>query len=88
MNIFKKDKSESVADSVPDNRDTVQPDNDGEQVMTKMDKARIVFTEMYGQEGIKRKDIIARFISDCALTKAGASTYYAKIKKQFHKGDK
>ena len=47
---------------------------------TKMDLAKDVFSRMYNKNGIKRKDIIKAFIEDCGLTKAGAGTYYAKIK--------
>ena len=47
---------------------------------TKMDLAKDVFSRMYGKNDIKRKDIIKAFIEDCGLTKAGAGTYYAKIK--------
>ncbi|URQ90752.1 hypothetical protein [Pseudoalteromonas sp. SCSIO 43101] len=49
---------------------------------TKMDKATQVYLKMKLQDGIKRKDIIAAFISTCGLTPAGASTYYQKIKKK------
>lgn len=49
---------------------------------TKMDKATRVYLKMMLQEGIRRKDIIAEFISTCGLTPAGASTYYQKIKKK------
>jgi hypothetical protein len=35
---------------------------------------------MYGNDGVKRKDIIQAFISDRAgLTKAGAGTYHSKL---------
>ena len=53
-----------------------------EKILTKKDLARDVFKRMYGKPGTKRKDIIAAFIKDCDLTKAGASTYYADIKKK------
>jgi hypothetical protein len=50
---------------------------------TKMDKARIVFNEMFGKDGIARKDVILAFQSDkVKLTKAGSSTYYAKLKRE------
>ena len=51
---------------------------------TKVDKARIVFKEMFGMDGIARKDIIQAFQSDrVKLTKAGAGTYYAKLKREY-----
>ncbi|MBV1877639.1 MAG: hypothetical protein KUG79_08355 [Pseudomonadales bacterium] len=50
---------------------------------TKMDNARIVFSEMFGKDGIARKDIILEFQSHrVKLTKAGAGTYYAKLKRE------
>lgn len=49
---------------------------------TKVDKATKLFFSMYGKEGVKRKDIIAAFITKCELTPAGASTYYQNIKKK------
>jgi hypothetical protein len=50
---------------------------------TKMDKARIVFKEMFGKDGIARKEIILAFQSDnVKLTKAGSGTYYAKLKRE------
>jgi hypothetical protein len=48
-----------------------------------MDKAREVFLEMFGKDGIARKDIIVEFQTDrVKLTKAGAGTYYAKLKRE------
>ena len=52
------------------------------ETRTKMDKATKVFLVMYGKESIRRKDIINAFINRCALTSAGASTYYQNIKKK------
>jgi len=53
--------------------------------VSKADIARRLFKEMYGKEGIARKDIIAKFISEAGLTIAGAATYYqletTKLKK-------
>lgn len=46
-----------------------------------MEKAKDIFKEMYGKEGIERKHIINEFVQRCGLTKAGASTYYNTIKK-------
>lgn len=48
---------------------------------SKMDKAKEVFEEMYGKEGVERKHIINEFVQRCELTNAGASTYYNTIKK-------
>jgi hypothetical protein len=86
MSIFSKKDSKKPSSTVSDNgQETVQPD-DQPASPSKMDKARVVFTKMFGNDGIKRKDIIERFIADCDLTKAGASTYYAKLKKESEKG--
>jgi hypothetical protein len=50
---------------------------------SKMDNAREVFLEMFSRDGIQRKDIILAFQSDrVKLTKAGAGTYYAKLKRE------
>lgn len=49
---------------------------------TKMDKARIIFAEMYGKPGIARKDIIQRFMKDAECTSAGAATYYQILTKK------
>lgn len=45
---------------------------------SKADVARAIFAEM---TGAARKDVIARFISEAGLTKAGAATYYQNLKK-------
>lgn len=44
---------------------------------SKADVARGIFVEM---KGSPRKDVIARFISEAKLTKAGAATYYQNFK--------
>jgi hypothetical protein len=50
---------------------------------SKMDNAREVFLKMFGRNGIQRKDIILAFQSDrVKLTKAGAGTYYSKLKRE------
>lgn len=41
-----------------------------------------------GKNGPNRAKIIERFISEAKLTKAGASTYYQKFKKEFEAGSK
>jgi len=48
-----------------------------EPTKSKMDVAKEVMAEMKGQQ---RKDIIAEMIKRAGLTKAGASTYYQKLK--------
>ena len=49
-------------------------------VESKASKARAIFAAETAK-GTARKDIIALFISDVGLTKAGASTYYEKFRK-------
>lgn len=49
-------------------------------VVTKADKARAIFAEMHGKEGVARKDVIAKIMIDCELGKAAASTYYQNAK--------
>lgn len=44
---------------------------------SKADIARGIFAEM---QGATRKDVIARFMSEARLTKAGAATYYQNFK--------
>jgi hypothetical protein len=46
------------------------------ETKSKADLARGIFAEMHGQPNVARKDIIARFIAEAGLTKAGAGTYY------------
>ncbi|MBL4682548.1 MAG: hypothetical protein JKY88_17760 [Pseudomonadales bacterium] len=97
MNIFsKRDKngrfqsdkeSESTVEDNPKTAsapsEAVTTDDSTTVPETKMDKARIVFQEMFGKYGIARKDIIQAFQSDrVKLTKAGAGTYYAKLKRE------
>ncbi len=50
-----------------------------EKKVNKMATAVIVF-ERLQKQGKQRKDIIAAFMSEVGLTKAGASTYYQTIK--------
>ena len=87
MSIFKRDNSEHTEST--DNASVDKPPAASEKIsiddakpQSKMDKARTVFAEMFGKEGIQRKDLIEKFINDCELTKAGAGTYYAKLKKE------
>jgi hypothetical protein len=56
-------------------------------VVKKSVQARIIFQEMYDQSilsGTKmvRKDVIARFMAECGLTRNGAATYVQNIKKE------
>jgi hypothetical protein len=46
----------------------------------KADKARAIFAETYGQPGVARKDIIARFVAEAELSHSGAATYYQQMK--------
>lgn len=48
---------------------------------TKADLARDIFDRLYGQPGIRRKDILDAFCNEAGLTKNGANTYYQNIKK-------
>jgi len=84
MGIFNRNTNNAEGDT---SGQTSEDNSQQSEPQTKMDRARVVFTKMFGQEGVKRKDIIARFISDCDLTKAGASTYYAKLKKVAENGN-
>ena len=89
MSIFKRDNNEQTESADNTTADKGQPpaasekvSNDDTKPQTKMDKARAVFAELFGKEGVQRKDLIEKFINDCELTKAGAGTYYAKLKKE------
>ena len=77
MSIFKRDNNEQTESADNTTDDNVQPPTTSEKVssddtkpQTKMDKARIVFSEMYGKEGIKRKHIIEKFISEIILKRS------------------
>lgn len=53
------------------------------QVLTKADKARIIFKESYAQNPVpKREIIIKRFMTEAGLSKAGAGTYLQNMKKK------
>ena len=55
---------------------------------SKAEQAMKIMEEMWEdiQSGnVKRKDVIARFIDEAELTKAGASTYYGNIKTKLSK---
>ncbi len=51
-------------------------------VVTKMDKARIIFTKM---KRAQRKDVIEAFIAEAGLTPAGASTYFNNLRTEAQK---
>ena len=82
--------SDSVSDddSRQSSEDTSKTEDKKTEVVskrkiTKMDNARIAFKDMFGKDGIARKDIMLEFQSDrVKLTKAGAGTYYAKLKRE------
>ncbi len=49
-------------------------------IESKMSRARAIFKEMYGKEGIERKHIINRFMEELPMSRFGASTYFHNIK--------
>jgi hypothetical protein len=48
---------------------------------TKMSQATDVYRRMTRKKGTTRKEIVAAFMEEVGLTKAGAATYYQMIKK-------
>ena len=74
------DESRQSSEDISKTETAKETETKSKAKTTKMDLAKDVFGRMYGKNGIKRKDIIKAFIEDCGLTKAGAGTYYAKIK--------
>jgi hypothetical protein len=48
---------------------------------TKMSQAVAVYRRMSRKKGTTRKEIVAAFIEEVGLMKAGAATYYQIIKK-------
>ena len=48
---------------------------------TKMSAATEIYRRMSRKKGSTRKEIVAAFIEEVGLTKAGAATYYQIIKK-------
>ncbi len=66
-----------------DSRQSANDMKSKDKAPTKMDKAREMFLDLFGKDGIQRKDIIEAFQNDpVKLTKAGAGTYYAKLKRE------
>ena len=55
--------------------------NEQPVVPTKMSKASDVYRRMSRKKGTTRKEIVAAFIEEVGLSKAGAATYYQTIKK-------
>ena len=53
---------------------------------TKMDKARKIFKEMYGKEGVERKHVIQRFMKELPMSKFGSSTYYSNCVSEHRRG--
>ncbi|WP_016834601.1 hypothetical protein [Herbaspirillum lusitanum] len=47
---------------------------------TKMDIATEIYKQMMKTKGMTRKEVLAKFIAEAKLSKAGASTYYQLIK--------
>jgi hypothetical protein len=58
-----------------------------EKQPSKMDKAKVVYDKMI-LDGQSRKEIVAAFVKEVGLTKAGASTYYQNLKKEVKKPTK
>ena len=52
------------------------------QAQTKAQKARAIFAEKHGKEGVARKDVIAKIMIDCELSKPAAATYYQNAKEK------
>lgn len=68
--------------------ETIKDDGKKQPGASKAEKATKIMKEMWEdiQSGnVKRKDVIARFIDEAELTKAGASTYYGNIKTKLSK---
>ena len=80
--IFNKEKPNSEIIMTNSNK-AVSPDT----VESKMSKATKVYKRMINVKDVKRKDIIAAFMKECALTKAGSATYFNTIKKKLSKTD-
>ena len=78
MSVFGKMVSD-LATAVENKQLGIEPPKEKE--ITKADLARQIFDEMYGQPGVRRKDILKAFEDKAGLTKNGANTYYQNIKK-------
>ena len=53
----------------------------GDTTTTKMSAATEIYRRISRKKGTTRKEIVAAFIEEVGLTKAGAATYYQIIKK-------
>ena len=54
---------------------------------SKMSQARVIVTECLSQDPpLARKDVIARLVDEVGLTKAGAATYFQKIRTELRNG--
>ena len=76
-NVRKRDV-ELVKPTVSIRRHTMS-DNTTTTPVSKASVAREIFALNFGK--VARKDVIALFMSEAGLTKAGAATYYQKFKK-------
>ncbi len=66
----------------PDVRKVKKPDvRKLKAPFSKTEKAQKIFTRFHGKPNWDRKRMIAKFVAEVGLTPAGASTYYAKFKK-------
>lgn len=68
-----------VVEPEPEVKDTPEPKKPAKRG-SKAEKAKAIFDEMFGKA--KPAEIKARFESEAEMSKAGASTYYYKFKKQ------
>ncbi len=69
--------SVATATSTAETKAAPEPISD---TQTKMEVATEIFIRMKKTKGMTRKEIIAAFVADAKLSKAGASTYYQLIK--------
>lgn len=57
--------------------------DDKPKKVTKSAKARVIFAEMFGKEGVRPKDVQERFRDELDMSVLGARTYYYNLKKEF-----
>ena len=77
-NVRKRDV-QLVKPTVSIRRHTMSDNTTTTTPVSKASVARAIFAEDFGR--VARKDVIARFMAEAGLTKAGAATYYQKFKK-------
>lgn len=82
MKFIKLLQKSNSTGSTDNGEQTMSNKNDDKVPETKMSKAMAVYQRMIVVDGVKRKDIIQAFISECGLTDAGAKTYFTNIKKK------